>query len=241
VFAEQHELRITVEKTLMRSRHPGQPSHAQELLSEFKKIGRSNEELEEVLIAIVEEECPNIRDRSRSDILCIRTVYTLGELRSEAAIPVLSTIARTEHDVLRNTAIGAIANAGGPEMLEFAREVVSNGAHYIRLDRYRLYKTLVGNLEDITNLEWNASRAMVNRFLLKAVIDETDAGNVIVLDEYLKKSHMNYRMSYERERTLERIQSSSVDRYRRYVAEELSALRRSPETERTHVEVEGRK
>ncbi len=100
--------------------HLGQPSHAERLQTYLRATGRSIQDLEEILIAFVDEMCPKAGGKLQFRILCERAVETLGGLHSEAALPSLKAVAQTEDNVLRIEATTAMANVGTAEMLAFA-------------------------------------------------------------------------------------------------------------------------
>jgi len=247
LFAEENQPPNRVKQILLATTHIGEPSKTQQLLSYSRASGVPIADIEKVLIRYVEAGWGASKDDDFISYSLSRSaVAILGDLGSKSAIPLLKNVAtRTADTTLRRTAVRAIVRIGDAGLLDFCRQVFDDRKRFSDLDRYALYEELspyVGVHPDAAKeatlfLGGGELGVLVLQFLVHAVSQELDAGNVMRLDRILCIASKRYRMSYERESILKRFEKSQVPKHREYFSKELDVLRESSGGSRTHLSI----
>ncbi len=217
-----------VMRTLMESEHIGEPGKADRIriYSEKKRI--SADEILKILAGFVEDE--NLESYVRQDAISV-----IGLLRLEDALPVLKKISRSDNELLRTASVLAIARIGGEGLLDFAEQVVSDRQKYKNIDRHELYWQLSRYLRNNSERKSEKNREPIRQFLSDAISKEPNVGNLLLLDKELSNADEQYKMSYEREDILKKIEDSKSPRDRKYAEENLKMLRELPKKKETRM------
>jgi hypothetical protein len=225
-----------VRRILLASARRGEPSKTEQLVKYAVRSGVSVPVLAAILQKHVETRLGGRSDWESSE-MAIRSVEILGALRLTNTLPVLRQAA-LEDGGLRPAAIRAIIRTGGAGMLEFARDVVTNGNTFSSLDRFAVYEELspyvgVDAVQAKPIRGWQASDGQTSQaakeFLLNGVEEETDSGNLVRLDRILCLADEAYPRSLRRGGVLTRILDSETAEHRKYATEQIHVLSPAPE------------
>jgi hypothetical protein len=243
-----------VEWLLLRVPDPMVQSLPERVVAYSERTGTSIEEICGVLMTFVQDGLklrPGDESSRRARWLYEQSVYLLGELRCAESAPLLRQVAMSDAPDeaainLRRSAIRAVAQLGGQGLIGFARAVCGDEQRFGGHDRYVLYRHLsayVGVQGWLTVPEptsWEEPhrppvRTDVFRFLLEALSNDPDDGNLMRLDGTLSAASRFYADRGERQAVLERLSRDGIAMHEEYGAKELKALAEVPQDERTRL------
>jgi hypothetical protein len=231
--AAERDLKDVIMSVLSATGHINAPSKSEVLIRYAERNSVPIEEIGKVLLQLAEDVEPGTG--YRSVILDI-----LGDLRLKEALPLLEKVIRQEDDTMRGVAIRAIVKIkNGSELLDFAHEVLRDRQQYSRRNRYKLYRAIsTWHLKAESSKRDTRIWQLVLEFFSDALGEEPDADNLKRIDEEFGDADEQYRMSYEREEVLRKVEASAeVERSRKYASEQLGKLRKLPKEKRTRMKI----
>jgi hypothetical protein len=184
-----------------------------------------------------------------------RAVYYLGHYKAAEAVPLLQKVMESSDESLRYEAAIAIVKIGGEALIPTACRVFADRRNFNSDHRFRMYEELSTYMglkrwlaeflidKERTDVPPEVRNAVILFLIAAADADVTSSGNTMRLDAMLCLVSEQYRLSYERESILERLEdkwkniSGGNPEARKYPTEQLEALRAIPPEKRTNVKV----
>jgi hypothetical protein len=181
------ELKEEIRSILLETVHIGDPSKAQRLTSFAEGMKISLQDVDSVLIEFASLPQDSLEKDNLSHFLCRLSISVLGAHRSTESLPVLRRIACGRDEVLRRTAIRSLVRIGGPDLLDFSAEVVSDTSNFSSVDRFALYEELLSYWERAQHEQDSVKAELISAFFRSASVRDTASDNRALLDEILSK------------------------------------------------------
>lgn len=184
-----------------------------------------------------------------------QAVWYLGHYKAAEAVPLLQKIMESSDEYLRYAAAEAIVRIGGQALIPTVCRVFTDRKHFTSGHRFRMYEEMSPYIglktwraqfltdQEKTDVPPKVRSAVLSFLIAAADADVTSSGNTKRLDTMLCLVSEKYRLSYERESILERLEhkwkniTNGNPEARKYPTEQLEALRAVPPEKRTHVKV----
>ena len=258
--AKESDLNLDVRNILLSHHNKEDASKVDQLRSYSKNSNRSMQSIETVLISYLTPGINNVsmnKDRINY-LLCDNSIYILGELRCQKALPSLKKLCKLSNDEnMRHAALRAIIKTDREGLIQFAHEVFTNRKRYSSYGRFLLYEQLspyvgVNAVKPVPLKKeefpsgYDTLRPLILQFMINAIYEDiSTGGGTSRLDKILCIAHDQYKTSYEREDVLKRLESAwskikkgnGSSSARAYPTEQLKILSALPKNKRTHVKI----
>jgi hypothetical protein len=184
-----------------------------------------------------------------------QAVRYLGYNKAAEAVPLLQKVMESSDESLRYAAAEAIIRIGDNTLIPTVCRVFTDRKHFTSSHRFRMYGEMSPYIglkpwleeflidQEKTDVPPKVRSAVLSFLISAAHADVTTSGNTKRLDTMLCLVSEQYRLSYERESILERLEhkwkniSDGNPEARKYPTEQLEALRAVPQEKRTHTKV----